>query len=200
MDVDEFFVDANVIDESTYIPPPPFAITTTFVLIVTTHILTRTHVETPMAFVFTPLNSMATPVAPAFTMATNVVIANPPLQVSTTLNVQDINIVSTHSIHIHGGQKIEEVAHAFTMPSPTGVIRSLPLTTSKALDVGMNMNNNDVNGCTSIELAFGVRNEVIHVPLVNVSQKNGWVFRHISSTLLSRARGGGQPKKKRCHV
>ncbi len=81
--------------------------------------------------------------------------------------------------------------HMFTMPFPTGVAGSLPLTTSKAVDVGVNMNNSDVNGCTSIELTSDVCNEVVQVPLVVVSQKNGHVLRHRSSTLLSGAHGRG---------
>jgi hypothetical protein len=86
------------------------------------------------------------------------------------------------------------------MSSPIGVVGSLPLATSKALDVGMNMNNGDVSGCTSIELTFGVYIEVVQVPPINVNQKNGQMFRHKSSILLSRTHGGGRPKERRCLV
>ncbi len=64
------------------------------------------------------------------------------------------------------------MAHVFTMPSPTSVVGSLPLTTSKAFDVGMNMNS-DVSGCTSIKLTYGVCIEAVQVPPIVVSQKNG---------------------------
>ncbi len=195
-----FFVNVDAIDESTYIPPP-FAVTTTPILIVTTLVLTRTHVETPVAPIFTPLESIATPMAPTFTMVLpSVVIANPPLEVSSTLNVQAINIIRIHSINIHGGQKVEEVAHVFTMPSLIGVIGNLPLVTSKAFDVSMNMSNSDVSGCTSIELTFGVCTKAVQVPPVVVGQKNGQVLRHRSSSLLSKAHGEGQPKEKKCCV
>ncbi len=193
-------MNVDAIDESTYIPPP-FVVTTTPILIVTTLVLTRTHVETPVAPVFTPLESMATPMAPTFTMVLpSVVIANPPLEVSTTFNVQAINIIRIHSINIHGGQKVEEVAHVFTMPSLTGVIGNLPLVTSKTFDVNMNMSNSDVSGCTSIELTFGVCTKAVQVPLVVVGQKNGQVLRHRSNSLLSKAHGEGQPKEKKCRV
>ncbi len=193
-------MNVDAIDESTYIPPP-FAVTTTPILIVTTLVLTRTHVETPVAPIFTPLESIATPMAPTFTMVLpSVVIANPPLEVSSTLNVQAINIIRIHSINIHGGQKVEEVAHVFTMPSLIGVIGNLPLVTSKAFDVSMNMSNSDVSGCTSIELTFGVCTKAVQVPPVVVGQKNGQVLRHRSSSLLSKAHGEGQPKEKKCCV
>ncbi len=137
-----------------------------------------------MAHVFTLLESMATPMAPTFTMAApSVVIANPPLEVSTTFNVQAINIFRTHSIKIHGGHKVEDMADVHNA------------STSKAFDVGMNMNNNDVNGRTSIELTFDVCNEVVQVPPIVVNQKNGHVLRHRSNTLLSRAHGRGLTQK-----
>lgn len=87
------------------------------------------------------------------------------------------------------------MAHVFTMPSPSGVVGSFPLATSKALDVGMNMNNSDVSGRISIDLTFGVCTEVVQVLPIHVNQKNGQVFKHKSNTLFLRAHGGGRPQE-----